>query len=54
MGLLDDLIENIDNGTNPEPEADPTPEPNGGEKGNDNGKPADWYSEEFKKFAGIK
>ena len=52
MGILDDLIKEIDEEQKLDPKkgAEPTPHP---EEPNTNGKPSDWYSDEFKKFAGM-
>lgn len=52
MGILDDLIKSIDGEEKPSPEE--TTKSNANPEGsNANGMPDDWYSDEFKKFAGI-
>lgn len=57
MGILDDLIKDIDGEEDPkkkdlEIEKDPDPKKDP-EQGNENGAPSDWYSDEFRKYAGI-
>lgn len=54
MGILDDLIKDIDEPEKKkENEGDKGHQENGGEEKNANGMPSDWYSDEFRKFAGI-